>query len=638
MQLTSIEEALSHKLTAEKLREAKENGFSDVQLANIFNAKPENIRALANYFGVKAVFKTIDTCAAEFDTTTPYYYSTYEEENESVSSEKKKVMILGGGPNRIGQGIEFDYCCVQAVFTLKKMGIETIMVNCNPETVSTDYDVSDKLYFEPLTFEDVMNIIEHEKPYGVIVSFGGQTPLRLSTALTKAGVRILGTSSEGIDVAEDREKFGVLLQKLKIPHPPYGTARNLDEAKAAAHSIGYPVLVRPSYVLGGRAMKIVYSEEALENYVAQALKVSDEHPLLIDRFLEHAVEYDIDVVSDGKDTVVSGIMQHIEVAGIHSGDSTSVLPPHNTPKKVIETMKTYTRKLAKALKVSGLMNVQYAVQAGKVYVLEVNPRASRTVPFVAKATGTPMIEIACRVMLGEKLQPLITKLKLKDCDELKLGHIAVKEPVFPFSKFLKSGVFLGPEMRSTGEVMGLGTSFGEAFTKAAFGAGNKLPTSGTVLVSLSDVDKNALTARLMAAYEKSGFEFMATSGTAAFLRQFDIDCKTVFKVGEGRPNVFDVIRMGKVQFVINTPLGERSRYDEEAIGTAAVLSGIAYATTIETAEAALAGIQELRKSSFRVKSLQDYLGYKKPKAISPKRNPSSKGVTKQKGAKNIKAR
>lgn len=494
------------------------------------------------------------------------------------------------------------------------------MINCNPETVSTDYDIADKLYFEPLTFEDTMNIIEHEKPEGIIVSFGGQTPLRLSTQLANAGVKILGTSSKGIDIAEDREKFGKLLDELKIPHPAYGVATTYGEAKLITELIGYPVLVRPSYVLGGRAMQIIYNDDTLKRYIDQALHVSDEYPLLIDKFLEHAVEFDVDAIADAKDCIVAGILQHIEAAGVHSGDSTSVLPPINTPKHIIKTIKEYTHKLAKALKVIGLMNVQFAVQGegkdAKVFVLEVNPRASRTVPFVAKATGIPIVKVACLLMVGEKLSKLKKKFDLKDCDELNLPYICIKEPVFPFSKFIKSGVYLGPEMRSTGEVMSFAKTFGEAFTKSALAAGSKLPTSGTVFVSVNDAHKTTHTAEIVRRYYNLGFDLVATSGTAEFLRNHNLECKTVFKVGEGKPNIFDIIRLGRVQFVINTPLGEKARYDEEAIGTASILSGVPYATTIETAEAAVAGIEQLRKEKFGVKSLQEYLGYKKTRKKS----------------------
>jgi len=600
--------SLLEKLSPETLQKAKKIGFSDVQLAHIFNTTESEIRAYRKSLNINAVYKTVDTCAAEFDAKTPYHYSTFEQENESIASDKKKVVILGGGPNRIGQGIEFDYCCVQAVFALKEAGYEAIMINCNPETVSTDYDIADKLYFEPLTFEDTMNILEFEKPHGVIVSFGGQTPLRLSTSLENAGIKILGTDSDGIDVAEDRKRFGQLLDSLEIPHPEYGIAANFDEAYAITERIGYPVLVRPSYVLGGRAMKIVYNHESLKEYIDQALMVSEEHPLLIDRFLEHAQEFDIDALADESECIVSGIMQHIEAAGVHSGDSTSILPPHNAKPEVIQKMKDYTCQLAKALKVVGLVNIQFAVQDDDVFVIEVNPRASRTVPFVCKATGLPIVKYACRVMLGEKLSDLKKEYDLKDCDELGLKHIAIKEPVFPFSKFLKSGVFLGPEMRSTGEVMGLAEDFGEAFAKATLATGITLPTSGTVFISVSDADKNEQTIEVARKLYEIGFDILATVGTRRFLIDHHIECRTVYKVGEGRPNIFDIIRLGKVQFVINTPRGEKARYDEEAIGTAAVLSSVPFVTTMEAAEAAVMGIECLRKQRFEVKSLNEYVG------------------------------
>jgi len=604
-----LEHPLSKKLSKAHLLKAKRLGFSDLQLAHIFETTQQEVRQLRKLYEVQSVYKTVDTCAAEFDAKTPYHYSTYEFENESVASDKKKVVILGGGPNRIGQGIEFDYCCVQAVFALKEAGYEAIMINCNPETVSTDYDIADKLYFEPLTFEDTMNILEHEKPIGIIVSFGGQTPLRLSTSLEKAGIKILGTSSEGIDVAEDRKKFGELLDRLNIPHPDYGIAASIDEALTLTDRIGYPVLVRPSYVLGGRAMKIIYNDDSLREYIEQALVVSEEHPLLIDRFLEHAKEFDIDALADGTDCIVSGVMEHIEAAGVHSGDSTSVLPPYNASENVIEKMKDYSRKLAKALNVIGLVNIQFAVQDEEVFIIEVNPRASRTVPFVCKATGLPIVKIACRLMLGEKLADIKDEYGLADCDKLGLKHLAVKEPVFPFSKFIKSGVYLGPEMRSTGEVMSLATDFGEAFAKSSLSTGMKLPTSGTVFISVSDADKNEHTINVAKRLYNIGFDILATVGTSEHLKKHGIDCRAVYKVGEGRPNIFDIIRLGKVQFVINTPRGEKARYDEEAIGSAAILSGVPFVTTIEAAEAAVMGIECIRQQNFEVKSLQEYVGY-----------------------------
>ena len=535
--------SLARKISREQLLKAKENGFSDFQLANIFNATEPDIRMLRKHYGVESVFKTVDTCAAEFDASTPYHYSSYDDENESVRSDNKKVIILGGGPNRIGQGIEFDYCCVQAVFALREAGYETIMVNCNPETVSTDYDIADKLYFEPLTFEDTIRIIEHEDPLGVIVSFGGQTPLKLSSKLEEAGVTILGTSSKGIDLAEDRKKFGAVLRELNIPHPDYDTAISYEEAQEITRRIGYPVLVRPSYVLGGRAMKIIYSDDSLKEYVDQALFITEKYPLLIDRFLETAVEFDIDAIADTTDCVVSGIMQHVEAAGIHSGDSTSILPYHNINPEVIKTMKEYTRRLAERIGVVGLMNVQYAVQNDSVYVIEVNPRASRTVPFVGKATAIPVVKIATRVMLGEKLSDLRKEYRLADCDELGMNHLAIKEPVFPFSKFVKSGVYLGPEMRSTGEAMSLAYNFPEAFAKAYQAANMELPTSGTVFISVNDHDKDERIIRIAKDLYRIGFDLVATSGTQQYLIEHGIECKKVYKVGEeGRPNIFDTIR------------------------------------------------------------------------------------------------
>jgi carbamoyl-phosphate synthase large subunit len=602
---------LALKLPAKILRKAKENGFSDFQIATIFQTHENTVRELRNHCGVVSVFKTVDTCAAEFDAKTPYHYSTYEEENESVRSDRQKVIILGGGPNRIGQGIEFDYCCVQAVFALKEAGYETIMVNCNPETVSTDYDIADKLYFEPLTFEDTIRIIEHEQPLGVIVSFGGQTPLKLSTRLDTAGVNILGTSSKGIDLAEDRKKFGALLEKLDIPHPDYGTATSFPEAQEITRRIGYPVLVRPSYVLGGRAMKIIYSDDSLKEYVDQALFITEKYPLLIDRFLETAVEFDIDAIADRSDCVISGIMQHVEAAGIHSGDSTSILPYHNIDRSAIVTMKEYTRKLAEHIGVIGLMNVQYAVQNNNVYVLEVNPRASRTVPFVGKATAIPVVKIATRVMLGEKLSDLRREFDLKDCDELGLKHMAIKEPVFPFSKFVKSGVYLGPEMRSTGEAMSLAEEFPEAFAKAYQAANMHLPRSGTVFISVNAQDKNQRIINIASELYRMDFDLVATTGTHAFLASHGIECKKVYKVGEeGRPNIFDIIKLGKVDFVINTPRGERALHDEEAIGSASVQSGVPFVTTIEAAEASVKAIDCIRRQEFGVKSLQEYATYR----------------------------
>ncbi|MGB9773951.1 MAG: carbamoyl-phosphate synthase large subunit [Bacteroidota bacterium] len=602
------------KLPRELLMRAKQFGFSDRQLAHILKPEDrqssekdiayleETIRRFRMRQGVAPSFKTVDTCAAEFEAYTPYFYSTYDEESESQRSLRKKVVILGGGPNRIGQGIEFDYCCVQGVFALKRQGYETIMINCNPETVSTDYDTTDKLYFEPLTLEDVLNICELEKPDGLIVSFGGQTPLRLSKALEHHGFRILGTSPEGIDLAEDRARFGELLDRLRIPRPEYGVATSIDEAIAVAERIGYPVLVRPSYVLGGRAMEIVYHNDALRHYMVRAANVSPDHPVLIDRFLEDAFEYDVDAVSDGVDVLIGGVMEHIEEAGIHSGDSAMVLPPYMVSESHLEEILSYTKQLAVALGVKGLLNIQFAMKDDTVYVLEANPRASRTVPFVSKATGLPLVDIATRVMLGESL----ASLGVLSFDFRQISHVAVKESVFPFAKFPKVSMFLGPEMRSTGEVMGIDESFGGAVAKAQMSAGNTLPLSGTVLVTVNDADKNEKTVEIVREYVQLGFSIMATEGTSRFLCANGIENKRVFKVNEGRPNIVDLIRSGKIQLVINTPLGEEARYDEFAIGHAAIEHGVAFITTLSAAATAVKGIERMKAGKLSVRSLQEY--------------------------------
>jgi len=478
-------------ISREGLLRAKRMGFSDARLASLMQTSSDQVRQKRLEFGIRPVFKRVDTCAAEFESFTPYLYSTYEQEDEAEPSSRKKIMILGSGPNRIGQGIEFDYCCCHAAFALREDGYETIMVNCNPETVSTDYDTSDRLYFEPLTFEDVMNIYELEKPDGVIVQFGGQTPLNLAMKLWRAGVRIIGTSPESIDLAEDRKRFGALLRDLNIPQPESGTATSYEEAKKVAHRIGYPVLVRPSYVLGGRAMVIVYDERALENYMQHAVEASPAHPVLIDRFLEDAFEADVDALADGEACVIAGIQEHIEEAGIHSGDSSSVLPPYMIKEEHLDTIRRYTRELARALNVVGLMNVQYAIKDDVVYVLEVNPRASRTVPFVSKATGVPLAKIAARLMTGRKLKEFGLP------DELKVDRFYIKAPVFPFSRFPGVDPVLGPEMRSTGEVMGVASTFGSAFLKAQYGAGTRLPRTGTVFISVNENDKKRTRSRLL---------------------------------------------------------------------------------------------------------------------------------------------
>ncbi len=602
MKTTRRATRIPDRVTREVLLKAKQYGFSDRQLAHIWGVSEKAVRKIRLDLEVVPSFKTVDTCAAEFAARTPYHYSTYDEENESVRTEKKKVIILGSGPNRIGQGIEFDYCCVHGVMALKEEGYEAIMINCNPETVSTDYDLADKLYFEPLTLEDVLNICELEKPDGVIVSFGGQTPLKLAKALEASGLRILGTSPEGIDLAEDRERFGALLRKLRIPHPKYGTAYSVSNAMLVAEQIGYPVLIRPSYVLGGRAMEICYNSEAVKTYMKMAADVSPEYPVLIDRFLEDAFEFDVDAVCDGNNVLIGGVMEHIEEAGIHSGDSSCVIPPYMISEKNLEIIKNYTVRLAKALKVVGLLNVQYAMKDDTVYVLEVNPRASRTVPFVSKAIGIPLAKIAAKIMVGRTLDDL----GVKDFDFRTLKHISVKEAVFPFSKFPRVPVFLGPEMRSTGEVMGISTAFGEAVAKAQTSAGNTLPNEGTVFISVNESDKNEITLNIAREFVRLGFTMVATEGTARFLGSNGIKSDFVFKVNEGRPNVVDLIKNGKIHLVINTPLGEESRYDEFAIGWAAIEHKIAFFTTLSAAATAVKGIERQRSGELTVKSIQEY--------------------------------
>ncbi|HEY4613587.1 MAG TPA: carbamoyl-phosphate synthase large subunit, partial [Bacteroidota bacterium] len=571
-------------------------------LAHLWGMTEKAVRQVRKSLGVIPSFKVVDTCAAEFEAYTPYFYSTYDEENESVRTDKKKVIILGGGPNRIGQGIEFDYCCVHGVYALKEEGVETIMINCNPETVSTDYDTTDKLYFEPLTLEDVLNICDHEQPDGVIVSFGGQTPLKLAKGLEQHGVNILGTTPEGIDIAEDRQRFGAMLRKLKIAHPKYGTAYSINSAVLVAEQISYPVLIRPSYVLGGRAMEICYNSNAVREYMKKAVDVSPEHPVLIDRFLEDAFEFDVDAVGDGKDVFIGGIMEHIEEAGIHSGDSACVIPPYMISKENLEQIKSHTVRLAKALKVVGLINVQYAMKDGQVYVIEANPRASRTVPFVSKAIGVPLAKVAAKVMVGRTLE----QLGVKNFDFKNLKHISVKEAVFPFSKFPRVPMFLGPEMRSTGEVMGISPTFGGAVAKSQIAAGNALPNSGAVFISVNNSDKNVITLNIVREFLHLGFSFVATEGTCKFLNENGVSAKHVFKVNEGRPNVVDLIKNGEIQLVINTPLGEESRYDEYPIGWAAIEHKVAFITTLSAAATAVKGIERQKEEALPVKSLQEY--------------------------------
>ncbi len=584
------------------LREAKRSGFSDRQLAHLLGASEGEVRERRAALGIAAVYKRIDTCAAEFDADTPYMYSTYEDEDESRPTSRRKVIILGGGPNRIGQGIEFDYCCCHASFALREEGIESIMINCNPETVSTDYDTSDRLYFEPLTLEDVLRVIEVEKPEGVIVQFGGQTPLGLALPLQRAGVKILGTSPDSIDLAEDRKRFGSLLDELKIPAPKWGTARSLEEAREIARGIGYPVLVRPSYVLGGRAMFVTHDEERLAETMKRAVEASPEHPVLIDRFLEDAFELDVDALCDGERVVVAGIMQHIEEAGIHSGDSSCVLPPYS-PRIAphLDVIRDYTRRLGKALGVRGLMNVQYAIKDDTVYVLEVNPRASRTVPFVAKATGVPLARIAAKIMVGRTLADLGL------LEEPKINGRFVKASVFPFTKFPGDDPVLGPEMRSTGEVMGFADDFGSAFAKASYGAGMKLPLEGTAFVTVNDRDKPQLLPIAKALHEM-GFRLVATEGTRAFLSAHELPCGHVFKVLEGRPSAVDLMKNGEIHLVINTPLGKASFFDEKALRTTATQQGIPLITTLSGGHAMVEAIRALRRGALTVKSLQEVYG------------------------------
>ncbi len=586
-------------LDSEFLYKMKQLGFSDRQLAFLTGTSEEDIRELRHKTGIRAVYKLVDTCAAEFEAYTPYFYSTYETEDESRLTDKRKVMILGGGPNRIGQGIEFDYCCVHASFALREMGVESIMVNSNPETVSTDYDTSDKLYFEPLTREDVLNIIDNEKPEGVIVQFGGQTPLNLAVPLAKAGVPILGTSPDSIDRAEDRKRFQQFLQKLNLVQPENGTALTPDEALEIARTIGYPVVVRPSYVLGGRAMRIVYNEKDLRHYMASVFKISTEHPILIDKFLKDSVEVDVDAISDGEDTVIGGIMEHIEEAGIHSGDSACVLPPHTLSDQLVAEITAATKAMAKELKVLGLMNIQYAIKDNTVYVLEVNPRASRTIPFVSKATGVPLAKLATKVMLGHKLKDLgFSKA-------VAIKHHAVKEAVFPFDRFQNVDTLLGPEMKSTGEVMGIDDSVGLAFAKSQLAAGQPIPTKGTVFISVRHPDKPGFVPVARRIIDL-GFSILATRGTAEFLQENGIDCTMVHKISEGRPHVLDKIKEKEINWIINTSMGTRTTEDSYTIRRAALDFHLPYTTTKAGAESMVNAIATIREKSMEVKSIQDY--------------------------------
>ncbi|UCD87660.1 MAG: carbamoyl-phosphate synthase large subunit [Desulfobacterales bacterium] len=588
-----------HGLSEDLTRTSKAYGFSDVQLASLTNKDEDGIRALRKRLGIQPVYKLVDTCAAEFEARTPYYYSTHEKENEARISTRPKVMILGGGPNRIGQGIEFDYCCVQASFALKEEGIESIMVNSNPETVSTDYDTSDKLYFEPLTNEDVLNIVEAEKPSGVIVQFGGQTPLNLSAALSEAGVPILGTSPESIALAEDRELFKNLLRKLGLRQPENRTAMSVTEAIAAAETIGYPLIVRPSYVLGGRAMKIVYDRPTLEAFTRRALLASPEHPVLIDAFLADAIEIDVDAISDGQTTTIGGIMEHIEEAGIHSGDSACVLPPQGLAPFLLEQIKGCARALARELRVVGLINIQFAIKDEEIFVLEVNPRASRTIPFVSKAAGVPLAKLATKVMLGHTLEELgFTR-------EVETTHVSVKEAVMPFDRFPDVDILLGPEMKSTGEVMGIDSDFGRAFAKSQLAAGQHLPSDGAVFVSVKDADKDGVYHVAHQLYHM-GFNILATRGTSHYLKHAGIPNRTVKKIAEGRPNVIDRIKNKEIQLVINTPSGKEHAESTRIIRRTVLRYGLPYTTTLAGAYAMASGIEAMKKKKLTVRSLQDF--------------------------------
>jgi len=619
-EVTLAQKGISHKsldaMGADELRRLKRFGLSDERIATEWKLEGHDgvkqVRELRESKGIRPVYKLVDTCAAEFESMTPYLYSTYDEEDEAPPTDKPKIIILGSGPNRIGQGIEFDYCCCHAAFALKDDGYETIMVNCNPETVSTDYDTSDRLYFEPLTLEDVLGVYHHEASsgakIGMIVQFGGQTPLNLAQRLRAAGVPIIGTSPESIDLAEDRKRFGKLLEDLQIPQPAGGTATSVDEALAVAERVGYPVLVRPSYVLGGRAMVIAYDAESVARYMREAVEYSQERPVLVDHFLENAVEVDVDALCDSEDVMIAGIMQHIEEAGIHSGDSSCVLPAVDIREETLNTLRDYSRKLAMALKVVGLVNLQFAIQRdmnGKdqVYVIEVNPRASRTVPYVSKATGVPLAKIAARLMTGRRLRELLPE-KLASGRDLDTGtHYYVKSPVFPWSKFAGVDTVLGPEMKSTGEVMGVAASFGEAFAKAQLSAGQLLPTSGTVFFSVNDHDKQAAI-ELARRYVHLGFHLVATEGTANVLEHAGLNVERVFKVEEGRPNAVDLIKGERIQLIINTPRGQDTFFDEKAIRRAAVLARVPTITTIAAARAAAEGIAAMQVHRVNVNALQ----------------------------------
>jgi len=595
-------------MTTEQLTQAKSLGFSDRQIAHLTGTTEDAIRARRKAIGLVPSYRLVDTCAAEFEAYTPYYYSTYDRGDDEVRpSDRKKVMILGGGPNRIGQGIEFDYCCVHAAFALKEDGFETIMVNSNPETVSTDYDTSDRLYFEPLTLEDVLHIYEREQCWGAIAQFGGQTPLNLALGLQANGVNIIGTSPQSIEVAEDRKLFAAMLRKLNIPQPPNGIATNETEAVEIAHGLGYPILVRPSFVLGGRAMQIVYSDAELSHYMRFAVEASPKRPVLVDKFLEDATEVDVDCIADVGQfddpaqgtSMIGGMLEHIEFAGVHSGDAGMVLPPHTLPPSVMDTIREYTHAMARELRVVGLMNVQYAVKGDVVYVLEVNPRASRTVPFVSKAIGVPLAKLAAKCMAGMTLK------ELGFTEEIWPKYWAVKESVFPFNRFHGQDILLSPEMRSTGEVMGLDADLGIAIAKSQMAGGSPLPTSGKVFMSVSDAHKKDAP-EVARTFLELGFEILATGGTATVLEQAGIKVQRIFKLQEGRPNALDYLKNREVQLVINTPSGATPRADEVKIRTTAVYTGTPIMTTISGAKAAALGIAALKRSGYSVRTVQEY--------------------------------
>ena len=595
-------------LTSEQLAKAKSLGFSDKQIAHLIGTTEDAVRAERKRIGLVPSYRLVDTCAAEFEAYTPYYYSTYDRGDDEVrGNTAKKVMILGGGPNRIGQGIEFDYCCVHAAFALKEDGFETIMVNSNPETVSTDYDTSDKLFFEPLTLEDVLHIYEREKCWGAIAQFGGQTPLNLALGLQKNGVNVIGTSPQSIEVAEDRKLFSAMLDKLKIPQPPNGLATNEAEALVASKRLGYPVLVRPSFVLGGRAMQIVYSDAELSHYMRFAVEAGPDRPVLVDKFLEDATEVDVDCITDvgqfenpaDGTIVIGGMLEHIEFAGVHSGDAAMVLPPHTLSPTVINTIRTYTHSMARELKVIGLMNVQYAVKGETVYVLEVNPRASRTVPFVSKAIGRPLAKLAAKVMAGKTLK------ELGFTEEIWTKYWAVKESVFPFNKFHGQDILLSPEMRSTGEVMGLDADLGVAYAKSQMAANSPLPLKGKVFMSVSDAHKQDV-AEVGKSFADLGFELVATNGTATVLEQAGLKVQRIYKLAEGRPNAIDLLKNKEIQLVINTPAGQSPRADEIKIRTTAVYTGTPIMTTLSGARAAALGIAALQKRGYAVRTVQEY--------------------------------